>query len=58
VRRTSTEEGCRLPLRVLGTLFRQFVGLELMRAKFSATPSAPLRKHSAFGAAFARINPL
>jgi uncharacterized protein len=32
VRRTAAEEGRRLPPRVLGTLFEQFVGLELLRA--------------------------
>jgi predicted AAA+ superfamily ATPase len=32
VRRVAAEEGRRLPPRVLGTLFEQFVGLELLRA--------------------------
>jgi predicted AAA+ superfamily ATPase len=32
VRRAAAEEGRRLPPRVLGTLFEQFVGLELLRA--------------------------
>jgi len=32
VRRVAAEEGPRLPTRVLGSLFEQFVGLELLRA--------------------------
>lgn len=32
VRRAAAEEGARLPVRVLGGLFEQFVGLELLRA--------------------------
>lgn len=32
VRRVAAEEGPRLPARVLGSLFEQFVGLELLRA--------------------------
>jgi predicted AAA+ superfamily ATPase len=40
VRRAAAEEGARLPVRVLGALFDQFVGLELLRA--SRQSSAPL----------------
>jgi predicted AAA+ superfamily ATPase len=32
VRRAAAEEGARLPVRVLGALFEQFVGLELLRS--------------------------
>ena len=39
VRRAAAEEGARLPVRVLGALFEQFVGLELLRAsRQTATP--------------------
>ncbi len=40
VRRAAAEEGTRLPARVLGALFEQFVGLELLRA--ARQTSAPL----------------
>lgn len=40
VRRAAAEEGARLPVRVLGAVFEQFVGLELLRASRQA--SAPL----------------
>ena len=41
VRRAAAEEGRRLPARVLGALFEQFVGLELLRA--TRQMAGPLR---------------
>lgn len=41
VRRAAADEGRRLPPRVLGALFEQFVGLELLRA--TRAVSAPLK---------------
>lgn len=41
VRRAAAEEGARLPVRVLGALFEQFVGLELLRA--ARQTAAPTR---------------
>jgi len=43
VRRAAAEEGRRLPPRVLGTLFEQFVGLELLRATRQTAGNLRLR---------------
>lgn len=43
VRRAAAEEGARLPVRVLGTIFEQFVGLELLRAARSTPTPLHLR---------------
>jgi predicted AAA+ superfamily ATPase len=43
VRRAAAEEGHRLPPRVLGTLFEQFVGLELLRATRQSVGGLRLR---------------
>ena len=43
VRRAAAEEGSRLPARVLGTLFEQFVGLELLRAARQSKADLHLR---------------
>ncbi len=43
VRRAAAEEGVRLPRRVLGALFEQFVGLELLRAARQAGRPLHLR---------------
>lgn len=43
VRRAAAEEGSRPPTRVLGSLFEQFVGLELLRATRQAAGSPRLR---------------
>ena len=43
VRRAAAEEGRRLPPRVLGALFKQFVGLELLRATRQAVGTVRLR---------------
>jgi len=43
VRRAAAEEGRRLPPRVLGALFEQFVGLELLRATRQTAGAARLR---------------
>lgn len=43
VRRAAAEEGPRLPVRVLGALFEQFVGLELLRAVRQAATTLHLR---------------
>ena len=43
VRRAAAEESPRPPTRVLGALFEQFVGLELLRATRQATDSLRLR---------------
>ncbi len=43
VRRAAAEEGPRQPARVLGTLFEQFVGLELLRATRHADSHLRLR---------------
>jgi predicted AAA+ superfamily ATPase len=43
VRRAAAEEGPRLPARVLGSLFEQFVGLELLRATRQTEPRLRLR---------------
>ena len=43
VRRAAADEGRRLPPRVLGALFEQFVGLELLRATREVSTSLKLR---------------
>ena len=43
VRRAAAEEGLRPPVRVLGALFEQYVGLELLRGIRQAAPHARLR---------------
>jgi uncharacterized protein len=43
VRRAAADEGRRLPARVLGALFEQFVGLELLRATREASTPLQLR---------------
>jgi len=43
VRRAAAEEGSRLPARVLGALFEQFVGLELLRAARQSEADLHLR---------------
>jgi predicted AAA+ superfamily ATPase len=43
VRRAAAEEGPRLPTRVLGSLFEQFVGLELLRATRQTSGNLRLR---------------
>ncbi len=43
VRRAAAEEGRRLPARVLGSLFEQFVGLELLRATRQVADNLRLR---------------
>jgi predicted AAA+ superfamily ATPase len=43
VRRAAADEGRRLPPRVLGALFEQFVGLELLRATREVSASLKLR---------------
>lgn len=43
VRRAAADEGARLPVRVLGALFEQFVGLELLRATRQSSAPAQLR---------------
>jgi predicted AAA+ superfamily ATPase len=43
VRRAAADEGRRLPPRVLGALFEQFVGLELLRATREASAQLKLR---------------
>jgi uncharacterized protein len=43
VRRAAAEEGARPPTRVLGSLFEQFVGLELLRATRQIARNARLR---------------
>lgn len=43
VRRAAAEEGARLPVRVLGALFEQFVGLELLRTSRQADAPLHLR---------------
>jgi predicted AAA+ superfamily ATPase len=43
VRRAAAEEGARPPVRVLGALFEQFVGLELLRASRQAGSPLHLR---------------
>jgi uncharacterized protein len=43
LRRAVAEEGRRLPPSVLGLLFEQFVGLELLRSARRASPSCALR---------------
>jgi predicted AAA+ superfamily ATPase len=43
VRRAAADEGRRLPTRVLGSLFEQFVGLELLRATRQVSANLKLR---------------